>query len=1203
MGCIYRKLKCLLYLSSQPPSDCSFIFAPVKIDGVSVDIRYAAKGFSNTHHWREAPKEPNASRIPAKQLSMGVMVATKAFADMWSTGQHVELIIDYDIRSCYILFTHLGERYRMRFDFSDMNGMMRLERDGSTIYLTMSLQYPPHVKRQTINKVPGTNDHLQTQRNSTTRAWERVVHIPVDINAKKLLETQVDNKVKRRPVPPVPPAHCIDLGGWLTLRIKLDPPEYSQPALQNMLSQAAQFNLIPRDYQKENRLFLRVIPGLALNIKDHMYRATKIKDFDVLYALESAVSRHQVESANLDDDFYDMMNELDPSIAVSLLTLLMENGALVRDPAKFCHNIFEKKRGKIRHQQHIPQHCMATRKVFVTPTTIYLQPPVIEVTNRVVRHFQQYSNRFLRVQFVDDGMRHMPASFGVEHNEALYDRVYKVLRDGIQIGTRRYEFLAFSSSQLRGHGCWFFAPTPDLNPKMIRSWMGSFDHVKIIAKNAVRMGQCFSSTTPTKDLDINQVEIIDDIEFNGYCFSDGIGKISPGLAREVASLLKLDYTPSCFQFRLSGAKGVLVISNYLSGKRLQLRPSQIKFESKYTMFEVIRVARFLPAYLNRQAIILLSALGVKDNIFMTMTKNAIDAMDLMLKNPSTSTRLLTQNLDEFGTARAMISIINSGFLERQDPYITNLLKLFRASRMKDLKEKAKIQVSKGAFLLGVLDETDSLEPNEVFCQISESTLGSSQKTRRVIEGDCIIFRNPCFHPGDVRVVTAVNCPKLRHLCDVIVFPAKGYRDLPSMLSGGDLDEEPIEVDRVKISHIQKFFVNYMNNDNLGQIAHAHLATADRSPMGAQDGRCIRLAQLHSRAVDFPKSGKPAILEEDLRVRVFPDFMQKKDKESYKSEKVLGRIYRSINQEDYEHYREKLVNLEATTYDVRLWTTNMEQYILRAREIKAEYDRDLQSLMNQYGVYTESELISGFVMEWSQIADTRSNTFELCKRMMRAVTSLREKYRQEYFKKDIIGDRPIYQASAEDRMQLETKAAAWYYVTYHPEERRRAHAGSDFISFPWIHFELLCDMARRNTHREVLPQMYQALDEKTIQSYRQGGLQWVDELQIEEDDEDEQDEDESDEDDDNSDNNDQGNDSGTEEAEHPIIEVKIADLKKFISQRTSSTVAKSISSSHILPPPPSSSTSNTIEENDQLTSQYLHVSNQQTDEEMAKVLFS
>lgn len=61
-------------------------------------------------------------------------------------------------------------------------------------------------------------------------------------------------------------------------------------------------------------------------------------------------------------------------------------------------------------------------------------------------------------------------------------------------------------------------------------------------------------------------------------------------------------------------------------------------------------------------------------------------------------------------------------------------------------------------------------------------------------------------------------------------------------------EEPLEVDEVKISHIQKFFVNYINNDNLGQIANAHLATADMSSSGALDGNCLRLAQLHSQAV-------------------------------------------------------------------------------------------------------------------------------------------------------------------------------------------------------------------------------------------------------------------------------------------------------------------------------------------------------------------
>lgn len=60
--------------------------------------------------------------------------------------------------------------------------------------------------------------------------------------------------------------------------------------------------------------------------------------------------------------------------------------------------------------------------------------------------------------------------------------------------------------------------------------------------------------------------------------------------------------------------------------------------------------------------------------------------------------------------------------------------------------------------------------------------------------------------------------------------------------------KPRLVEDVTIRDIQRFFVNYINNDNLGQIANAHLATADMSDKGAMDGRCILLAQLHSEAV-------------------------------------------------------------------------------------------------------------------------------------------------------------------------------------------------------------------------------------------------------------------------------------------------------------------------------------------------------------------
>src|SRR3954465_11565266 len=38
--------------------------------------------------------------------------------------------------------------------------------------------------------------------------------------------------------------------------------------------------------------------------------------------------------------------------------------------------------------------------------------------------------------------------------------------------------------------------------------------------------------------------------------------------------------------------------------------------------------------------------------------------------------------------------------------------------------------------------------------------------------------------------------------------------------------EPEKVEQVEIEHIQKFFVNYILSDKLGQIANAHLAQAD-----------------------------------------------------------------------------------------------------------------------------------------------------------------------------------------------------------------------------------------------------------------------------------------------------------------------------------------------------------------------------------------
>ncbi|KAG1530087.1 hypothetical protein G6F51_013949 [Rhizopus arrhizus] len=144
---------------------------------------------------------------------------------------------------------------------------------------------------------------------------------------------------------------------------------------------------------------------------------------------------------------------------------------------------------KVCQPRKIPNHCAMLRKVIVTPSTLFIEPPNLETTNRVVRHYQDHADRFIRVQFMDEGFNRVGAARSKKTNEPIYDRIYDVLKRGIQIGDRKYEFLAFSSSQLREHGCWFFASTPQLTPDMIRRWMGVFSHEKVVAKHAVRMGQ------------------------------------------------------------------------------------------------------------------------------------------------------------------------------------------------------------------------------------------------------------------------------------------------------------------------------------------------------------------------------------------------------------------------------------------------------------------------------------------------------------------------------------------------------------------------------------------------------------------------------------------------------------------------------------------------------------------------------------------
>jgi RNA-dependent RNA polymerase len=73
----------------------------------------------------------------------------------------------------------------------------------------------------------------------------------------------------------------------------------------------------------------------------------------------------------------------------------------------------------------------------------------------------------------------------------IYERIKKILINGVTVCDRKYEFLAFSSSQLREHSCWMFASMDDddVTANTIREWMGDFRDARPVAKLAARVSK------------------------------------------------------------------------------------------------------------------------------------------------------------------------------------------------------------------------------------------------------------------------------------------------------------------------------------------------------------------------------------------------------------------------------------------------------------------------------------------------------------------------------------------------------------------------------------------------------------------------------------------------------------------------------------------------------------------------------------------
>jgi RNA-dependent RNA polymerase len=249
----------------------------------------------------------------------------------------------------------------------------------------------------------------------------------------------------------------------------------------------------------------------------------------------------------------------------------------------------------------------------------------------------------------------------------------------------------------------------------------------------------------------------------------------------------------------------------------------------------------------------------------------------------------------------------------------------------------------------------------------------------------------------------------------------------------------------------------MVNDSLGIIANAHTVFADREPEKAKSRPCLELAQLFSIAVDFPKTGIPAEIPQNLYVKEYPDFMEKPDKVTYESKGIIGKLYRATRNDVSQpgHIRQFTKEVARQCYDLDMVVDGFEEFIEEAVWYKEDYDFKLGNLMDHYGIKTEAELITGYITKMSKTF-TKYKDGEAIRL---AVRSLRKEARSWFNDKSLDLD--------EDEL-LYAKASAWYHVTYHPdywgcynEGLKRPH----FISFPWCVYDKLTLIKKGNMEAE------------------------------------------------------------------------------------------------------------------------------------------
>ena len=331
--------------------------------------------------------------------------------------------------------------------------------------------------------------------------------------------------------------------------------------------------------------------------------------------------------------------------------------------------------------------------------------------------------------------------------------------------------------------------------------------------------------------------------------NDGCALMSRSLANKISHKLGIDGTPSCFQGRIAGAKGLWMVDRaqsciesfrggddiwiQISDSQLKIHPHPHPTESgnesetvdvEKLTFEVVSWSKELhPVDLNIQLLAILehggrinSRLkhGGHANSPLTqrvaeLTRKGIAAIyedfeKVLQADSSVLCRGLMQKLRPAGDAGSksrtlhewvsndgefIIRLSEAGFPPLSFYPLRKKLQKYLNTLLDRHVEELKISVPLSTYAYCIADPYGILEPHEVHFSFSRKWKDSEGtfEDDMLEDMDVLVGRLPAHVPSDIQKRRAVWKQELRHFVDVIVFSTKGHMPLAHMLSGGDYD--------------------------------------------------------------------------------------------------------------------------------------------------------------------------------------------------------------------------------------------------------------------------------------------------------------------------------------------------------------------------------------------------------------------------------